>query len=208
MMNEHCGCGCGNYGGYGNGWLGVIAGGLGGYFLGQATNGNVFGRGNWVGAPTAGVVYSDGGCNNENCTISAINAKVTDLANNNGKQEVLDAIAGVQSTANQINRDNYALNIQNLFSLQNQFRNVDQQFCSTNNLIMADGASTRTAIENFEKRYLEDRFTDIAAENAALKSQISIAPLTCAVSKIQDDLNSILTKCSVRACIPTSGCCC
>ena len=86
-----------------NGWGGILAGGLVGYLVG-ANGGGLFGN---------NCNKGNCGCGHEDCKISAIDAKVTDLENWNQSREILGAVTHqsdeILDTLNQINRDNYAL---------------------------------------------------------------------------------------------------
>ena len=186
---------CGNYG-----WGGILAGGLVGYLVG-ANGGGLFG--NNCGRNNCG------GCANS-CEISAIDAKVTDLENWNQSREILGAVTGaetaVMSTLNQINRDNYALNIQGLYNQQTVARNIDQQFCNTNGIVVADGEKTRAAINAFETRYLEDRIHDRDLTIAKLQNELTAAPLACGLAAVNSKLDSVIGCTGVRTCGSSCGC--
>lgn len=181
-----------------NGWGGVLAGGLVGYLVG-ANGGGLFG--NNCGNKTCGC--------GSNCEISAIDAKVTDLENWNQSREILGAVTAgqesVMATLNQINRDNYALNIQGLYNQQTVARNIDQQFCNTNGIIVNDGEKTRRAIAAFQTRYLEDRIHDRDLTIAKLQNELVAAPLACGLAAVNSKLDSVIGCAGVKTCGSACG---
>ena len=177
-------------------WGGILAGGLVGYLVG-ANNGGLFG--NNCGAKACGC---------PNPEIAAIDAKVTDLENWNQSREILGAVnanaEGIMGTLNQINRDNYALNIQGIYNQQTVARNIDKEFCNTNGIIVADGEKTRGAIAAFETRYLEDRIHDRDLTIAKLQNELVAAPLACGLAAVNAKLDSVIGCAGVKTC--GSGC--
>lgn len=180
-------------------WGTVLGAGLVGYFLGNNGGllGNNCGRNNC------------GGCA-ENCQISAIETKVNDIAQGNSTKAILDAtIAGasqIRDDLAQINRDNYALNIQGIYNQQIVARGVDNQFCKTQEMVIADGQATRAAVNAFETRYLEDRVRDRDLLIAKLENQLSVAPLACAINSVNYKLDSVIGCAGVRTCGSSCGC--
>lgn len=186
--------------GYGcGGWGGILAGGLVGYLVG-ANGGGLFG----------GNCGTCARCPQEECKLSAIDAKVTDLQNWNQSRQILGTVTsgveGIQSTLNQINRDNYALNIQGIYNQQTVARNIDQQFCNTNAFIAADGQKTRGMIGAFETRYLEDRIHDRDLQIAKLQNQLVAAPLACGLAAVNSKLDSVIGCAGVKTCGSGCGC--
>lgn len=173
-----------------NGWGTVLGAGLVGYFLG---NGGGFFNGGCA-RPECG----------ENCKITAIDAKVSDLENWNQSREILGTITAgnevVLGTLNQINRDNVALNIQGIYNQQTVARNIDQQFCNTNGIVVADGEKTRAALSNFVQLYQTDRYNDLARENAELKGKINTLPLECSLAAVNYKLDSVICCNGVKTC--------
>lgn len=168
----------------------VLAGGLVGYLVG-ANGGGLFGN----------------NCTNKcgsNPEIAAIDAKVTDLENWNQSREILGAVNGqsdeILDTLNQINRDNYALNIQGIYNQQTVARNIDKEFCNTNGIIVADGEKTRDAIGAFQTRYLEDRIHDRDLTIAELKNKINVMPLECGLAAINAKFDAVACPGAVRTC--------
>lgn len=189
--------------GYGcGGWGGILAGGLVGYLVG-ANGGGLFG-GNCNRAVPANCPMD--------CQIAAIDAKVSDLQSWNQSRQILGTVTsgveGIQSTLNQINRDNYALNIQGIYNQQTVARNIDQQFCNTNAFIAADGQKTRAAIGAFETRYLEDRIHDRDLTIAKLQNQLVAAPLACGLAAVNSKLDSVIGCAGVKTCGSGCGCGC
>lgn len=179
------------------GWGGILAGGLVGYLVG-ANGGGLFGNN-----------CGKGGCAPANCEISAINAKVTDLENWNQSREILGAVNGqsdeILDTLNQINRDNYALNIQGIYNQQTVARNIDKEFCNTNGIIVADGEKTRMAIDAFKQLYQTDRYNDLARENAELKNKINVMPLECGLAAINAKFDAVACPSAIRTCGTSCG---
>jgi hypothetical protein len=177
---------------------GVLAGGLVGYLAG-ANGGGLFGNNN------CGKGCAPCGTNPE---IAAIDAKVSDLESWNQSREILGAVnanaEGIMGTLNQINRDNYALNIQGIYNQQSVARNIDKEFCATNGVIVADGEKTRAAIGAFETRYLEDRIHDRDLTIAKLQNELVAAPLACGLAAVNAKLDSVIGCAGVRTC--GSGC--
>lgn len=179
-------------------WGSVLAGGLVGYLVG-ANGGGLFGNNN------CGKTCGPCGSNPE---IAAIDAKVTDLENWNQSREILGAVNGqsdeILDTLNQINRDNYALNIQGIYNQQTVARNIDKEFCNTNGIIVADGEKTRGAIAAFETRYLEDRIHDRDLTIAKLQNELVAAPLACGLAAVNAKLDAVMCPGAVKTC--GSGC--
>lgn len=175
-----------------------------GFVLGAALTGNGGLFGNNCGNKTCGC--------GSNCEISAIDAKVTDLENWNQSREILGAVTAghesVMGTLNQINRDNYALNIQGLYNQQTVARNIDQQFCNTNGIIVSDGEKTRAAINAFETRYLEDRIHDRDLTIAKLQNELVAAPLACGLAAVNSKLDSVIGCAGVKTCGSACGSSC
>lgn len=177
------------------GWGGVLAGGLVGYLAG-ANGGGLFGN---------------GGCAKQcgpNPEIAAIDAKVSDLESWNQSREILGTVTAgneaLMASLNQINRDNYALNIQGIYNQQTVARNIDKEFCNTNGIVMADGEKTRGAIAAFETRYLEDRIHDRDLTIAKLQNELVAAPLACGLAAVNSKLDSVIGCAGVKTC--GSGC--
>lgn len=182
------------------GWGGVLAGGLVGYLAG-ANGGGLFGNNNCgKGCAPCGV----------NPEIAAIDAKVSDLESWNQSREILGTVTAgneaLMASLNQINRDNYALNIQGIYNQQTVARNIDQQFCNTNGLIAADGEKTRNAIDAFETRYLEDRIHDRDLMIAKLQNELVAAPLACGLAAVNSKLDSVIGCAGVKTCGSACGC--
>lgn len=185
---------CGNWGAGAVGFvLGAALTGNGGLF------GNNCNRGNC-------------GCGHEDCKISAIDAKVTDLETWNQSREILGAVTHqsdeILDTLNQINRDNYALGVQSIYNQQTVARNIDKEFCNTNGLIVADGEKTRMAIDAFKQLYQTDRYNDLARENAELKNKINVMPLECGLAAVNSKLDSVIGCAGVRTCGSSCGSSC
>lgn len=178
------------------GWGGILAGGLVGYLVG-ANGGGLFGNGGCA---------KQCGCPNPE--IAAIDAKVSDLESWNQSREILGAVnanaEGIMGTLNQINRDNYALNIQGIYNQQTVARNIDKEFCNTNGVIVADGEKTRAAIGAFETRYLEDRIHDRDLTIAKLQNELVAAPLACGLAAVNAKLDAVMCPGAVKTC--GSGC--
>ena len=176
---------------------GVLAGGLVGYLAG-ANGGGLFGNNNC------------GKCCGPNPEIAAIDAKVSDLESWNQSREILGAVnanaEGIMGTLNQINRDNYALNIQGIYNQQTVARNIDKEFCNTNGIIVADGEKTRSAIGAFETRYLEDRIHDRDLTIAKLQNELVAAPLACGLAAVNSKLDSVIGCAGVKTCPSQCGC--
>lgn len=183
------------------GWGGVLAGGLVGYLAG-ANGGGLFGNNNCG--------RNNCGCGYEDCKISAIDAKVTDLETWNQSREILGAVNGqsdeILDTLNQINRDNYAINLQQLINGQTEQRQIDNQFCKTREFIAADGTATRAAINGFETRYLEDRIHDRDLTIAKLQNELTISPIACGLAAVNSKLDSVIGCAGVRTCPSQCGC--
>lgn len=180
-------------------WGATLGAGLIGYFLG---NGGLFGN---------GCNGKNNGCGcNENCTISAIEQKVNDISEGNATKAILDAtIAGdtkIREDLAQINRDNYALNVQSIYNQQTVARGVDNQFCKTQEIVVADGQATRAAIGAFETRYLEDRIHDRDLTIMKLQNELVAAPLACGLAAVNSKLDSVIGCAGVRTCGNSCGC--
>ena len=179
------------------GWGGILAGGLVGYLVG-ANGGGLFGNNN----------CGKNNCGCSNHEIAAIDAKVSDLESWNQSREILGTVnAGTEAlmaSLNQINRDNYALNIQGIYNQQTVARNIDKEFCNTNGIIVADGEKTRDAIGAFQTRYLEDRIHDRDLTIAKLQNELVAAPLACGLAAVNSKLDSVIGCTGVRTC--GSGC--
>jgi hypothetical protein len=179
---------------------GVLAGGLVGYLAG-ANGGGLFGNNN-----------CGKGCGpcGQNPEIAAIDAKVSDLETWAQSREILGTVTAgneaLMASLNQINRDNYALNIQGIYNQQTVARNIDQQFCNTNGLIVADGEKTRGAIDAFETRYLEDRIHDRDLMIAKLQNELVAAPLACGLAAVNSKLDSVIGCAGVKTCGSACGC--
>ena len=189
--------------GWGRGGAFVLGGVLGG-LAGYALRSNGFGGYPYAAAMAAGGVTGYG----EGCDIARANARIDNIIAQNAQDAVLGAIAGVNSNINSNAKELYQLNIQELFAQQQSAQNLNDQFCSVNNAIMNDGIATRATINAFKDQYTQDRISDLAAENAALKSQLVFAPIAAQVNNIQSTLNSVLCNPSVRCCCnstPVSG---
>lgn len=182
MMSENC-----------SGWGGILAGGLVGYLVG-ANGGGLFGN-------NCGGKYNACGTN---CEISAIQAKVDDIMDGQDTKAILDAtIAGdsqIRSDIGALTKDVYALNVQQLINEQANQRNLDNQFCKTREFISADGIATRTAINAFETRYLQDRIHDRDLRIAKLENDLSVAPLACGLAAVNSKLDSVIGCAGVRTC--------
>lgn len=143
-----------------------------------------------------------------NPEIAAIDAKVTDLESWNQSREILGTVTAgneaLMASLNQINRDNYALNIQGIYNQQTVARNIDKEFCNTNGLIVADGEKTRGTIAAFETRYLEDRIHDRDLTIAKLQNELVAAPLACGLAAVNAKLDSVIGCAGVKTC--GSGC--
>lgn len=179
------------------GWGGILAGGLVGYLVG-ANGGGLFGNNN----------CGRNNCGCSNPEIAAIDAKVTDLENWNQSREILGAVNGqsdeILDTLNQINRDNYALGVQNIYNQQTVARNIDKEFCNTNGIIVSDGEKTRMAIGAFQTRYLEDRIHDRDLTIAKLQNELTISPIACGLAAVNAKLDAVMCPGAVKTC--GSGC--
>lgn len=182
-----------------SGWGQVLAGGLVGYLFG-ANGGGLFGN---------NCNKNCGSCH-EDCKISAIQTRVDDIMSGQDTKAILDAtIAGdskIRQDLAQINRDNYALNIQNLYNQQTVARGVDNQFCKTQEMIVADGNATRAVVNAFETRYLEDRIRDRDLMIAKLENQLVAAPLACGLAAVNSKLDSVIGCAGVKTCGSSCGC--
>lgn len=172
-----------------------------GFVLGAALTGN-------------GSLFGNNNCKNncgEDCKISAIDAKVTDLESWNQSREILGTVTAqsdeILDTLNQINRDNYALGVQAIYNQQTVARNIDKEFCNTNGIIVADGEKTRDAIAAFKELYQSDRYNDLARENAELKNKINVMPLECGLAAINAKFDAIACPAAVRTCGGQCGGC-
>ena len=174
-----------------------------GFVLGAALTGN----GGLFGNNNCGKGCGPCGTNPE---IAAIDAKVSDLESWNQSREILGTVTagneGIMATLNQINRDNYSLNIQGLYNQQTVARNIDQQFCNTNGIIVADGEKTRGAIAAFETRYLEDRIRDRDLQIAKLQNELVAAPLACGLAAVNSKLDAVMCPGAVKTCGSACGC--
>lgn len=178
-----------------------------GFVLGAALTGNGGLFGNNCGRNNCG-----NGCGYEDCKISAIDAKVSDLESWNQSREILGTVTAqsdeILDTLNQINRDNYAVNIQQLINAQSEQRQIDNQFCKTREFIAADGTATRAAINGFETRYLEDRVRDRDLTIAKLQNELTAAPLACGLAAVNAKLDSVIGCAGVRTCGNSCGSSC
>lgn len=187
----------------GNNDWGQLGAGILGYFIGAGTGGNLFGN----------------GCGARNCNgcampcenkTTAIQAKIDDLTHSGNTKAILDAtIAGdsqVRSDIGALTKDVYSLNIQQLINEQNYQRNLDNQFCKTQELIVADGNATRAKVSAFETRYLEDRIRDRDLTIAKLQNELSVAPIACGLSAVNSKLDSVIGCAGVRICGSGCGC--
>lgn len=179
--------------------LGGVLGGLAGYAL-RANNGF-----NTVPAMVAAGGVTGYG---EGCDIARANARIDNIIQQNAQNEVINAIASVNANVNSNAKEVLQFELQNLFAQQASDQNLNNQFCKINENIVADGITTRTAINQFKDLYTQDRIADLSAENAQLKTQLSIAPLYATVNGISNTLNSVMCNPSVRCCCnntPISG---
>lgn len=199
-----------------HGWGSLLGGGIVGYFLGAATGGNwfgnnrgpYFGNGYGVGAMTA--AYDTG-------KLDAILDNQASFQRQNDTQHITQAVTGGDATIlaslNSINRDNYALNIQNLFNQQTQFRNVDKEFCNTNGLIGADGNATRASIQAFKDEWQAARYNDLLQRLNAAETKLANVPLELAMTNLTQKVNEIQSNFipgavrSVPACPPQQANC-
>ena len=181
--------------------VGVLAGGLVGYLVGSNGNG-LFGNG-----CNARGNYSCG----TNCEISAINSKVDDIMQGQDTKAILQStIAGtsqVRSDLAALGKDVYALNVQQLINQQSNQRNLDNNFCKTREFVSADGAATRSAINAFETRYLQDRIKDRDLRIAKLENDLAIAPLACSIAGVNAKHDSVISSAGVKTCPNTCGGC-
>lgn len=183
-----------------SGWGSVLGAGLVGYFLGN--NGGLFGN---------NCNRNCGNCDDcgENCKISAIQTRVDDIMNGQDTKAILDAtIAGdsqVRSDIGALTKDVYALNVQQLINGQSEQRNIDNQFCKTREFVAADGSATRSAINAFETRYLEDRVRDRDLTIARLQTELTAAPLACGIAAVNSKLDSVIGCAGVRTCGSSCG---
>lgn len=175
--------------------LGGVLGGLAGYAL-RANNGLGNAGAYTLGAMTAGGVTGYG----EGCDIARANARIDNIIQQNAQDAVLNAIAGVNTNINTNAKEIYQMELQNLFAQQASDQNLNNQFCKVNETVVNTGMATRAAISAFKDQYTQDRITDLAAENAALKSQLSIAPLYATVNGINNTLNSVIGCSGVKVC--------
>ena len=178
-----------------NGWGTLLGGGIVGYLLGSG--GTLFGN-NYPGYTGAGV----------QCDVARANARIDNVIAQNAQDAVLGAIAGVNSNVTGNAKDIYQLELQNLFAQQASDQSLNNQFCQVREYIMNDGIATRATINSFKDQYTQDRIADLSAENASLKTQLSIAPLYATVNGISNQLNSVMCNPSVRCCCsntPVSG---
>lgn len=140
----------------------------------------------------------------ENCKISAIQTRVDDIMGGQNTKAILDAtIAGdsqVRSDIGALTKDVYALNVQQLINGQSEQRNIDNQFCKTREFVAADGSATRSAINAFETRYLEDRVRDRDLTIARLQTELTAAPLACGIAAVNSKLDSVIGCAGVRTC--------
>lgn len=176
--------------------LGGVLGGLAGYAL-RANNGFGNAGAYTLGAMTAGGVTGYG----EGCDIARANARIDNIIQQNAQNEVINAIASVNANINTSAKDVLNFELQNLFAQQASDQNLNNQFCKVNESIVHDGMATRATINAFKDQYTQDRIADLSAENAQLKTQLSIAPLYATVNGISNTLNSVL-------CCPSVRCCC
>jgi len=181
--------------GWGRGGAFVLGGVLGG-LAGYALRSNGFGGMPYAAATLAGGVTGYG----EGCDIARANARIDNVISQNAQNEVINAIAGVNANVSQNAKDLYTLNIQELFAQQQATQSLNDQFCSTREYILNDGNATRAQIGAFKDQYMSDRISDLAAENAALKSQLAMAPLYATVNGISSQLNSVIGCAGVRTC--------
>ena len=181
-----------------SGWGQVLAGGLIGYLFG-ANGGGFFGGGCTRNANDCG----------ENCKISAIQTRVDDLMEGQDTKAILDAtIAGasqIRTDIGALTKDVYSLNVQQLINDQANQRNIDNQFCQTREVVSADGIATRSAVNAFETRYLEDRVRDRDLMIAKLESQLVAAPLACGIAAVNSKLDSVIGCAGVRTCGNSCG---
>lgn len=183
--------------------LGGVLGGLAGYAL-RANNGFGNAGAYTLGAMAAGGVTGYG----EGCDIARANARIDNIIQHNAQNEVINAIASVNANINTSAKDVLNFELQNLFAQQASDQNLNNQFCKVNESIVNDGMATRATINAFKDQYTQDRIADLSAENAQLKTQLSIAPLYATVNGISTTLNSVLCNPSVRCCCnntPVSG---
>ncbi len=191
-----------------NGWGAAAAGGIVGYILGAANgNGGIFG-GNRNCCPAAGAaVLAD-----ENGKLDAILANQASFQRADDTQRTIDATtagtASVLGSLNQINRDNYALNIQQIINAQNQNQLITRGICKTQEAVVADGEKTRAQVASFERMYMNDRYSDLERQLAAAQQKIALQPvelalagLSCQVSRI----DNCIAPAAVR-CVSSCGC--
>ena len=185
----------------GNNDWGQLGAGILGYFIGAGTGGNLFG-GCGVNGKCAMPIMP-----NNDEKIAAISAKLDDMNSGSNTKAILDAtIAGdsqVRSDIGALTKDVYSLNIQQLINEQNYQRNLDNQFCKTQEFIAADGNLTRSKIAAFETRYLEDRIHDRDLTIARLQNELTIAPVACGLSAVNSKLDSVIGCAGVRVCNDT-----
>jgi len=175
--------------------LGGVLGGLAGYAL-RANNG--FGN---TGAYAAGVMAGGGVTGyGEGCDIARANARIDNIIASQAQNEVINAIASVNTNVNNNAKDIYQMELQNLFAQQASDQSLNNQFCKVNEGIVQSTINTNNAINAFKDQYTQDRISDLAAENASLKSQLAMAPLYATVNGIQNTLNSVIGCTGVRVC--------
>lgn len=179
--------------------LGGVLGGLAGYAL--SANRMPYGP---AAAMAVGGVTGYG----EGCDIARANARIDNIISQNAQNEVINAIAGVNANVTTSAKEIYQTEIQNLLAQQQTAQSLNDQFCAVNKNIVDDGIATRATINQFKDLYTQDRIADLSAENAQLKTQLSIAPLYATVNGISNQLNSVMCNPSVRCCCsntPVSG---
>lgn len=124
--------------------------------------------------------------------------------NGQDTKAILDAsIAGnnqIRSDIGALTKDVYALNVQQLINGQSEQRNIDNQFCKTREFVAADGSATRSAINAFETRYLEDRVRDRDLTISRLQTELTAAPLACGIAAVNSKLDSVISCAGVRTC--------
>lgn len=182
---------CGNWG------AGAV-----GFVLGAALTGNggLFGNNNCG--------RNNCGCGHDNFHCGYDEAKLNDIMAGQNNKAILDAtIAGdsqVRSDIGSLTKDLYAINVQQLINGQTEQRQIDNQFCKTREFIAADGTATRAAVNNFLQIYQNDRYNDLARENAELKNKINVMPLECGLAAINAKFDAVACPGAVRTC--GSGC--
>lgn len=182
-----------------HGWGSLLGGGIVGYFLGAATGGNWFGnRGPGFGpgyGPVAGFGTGAVTAAYDTGKLDAILDNQASFQRQNDTQNITSAVtsgdATILASLNSINRDNYALNIQNLFNQQTQFRNVDKEFCNTNGIIGADGNATRASIQAFKDEWQAARYNDLLQRLNAAENKLANVPLELAMTNLTQKVNEI-----------------